>query len=64
MGFPSFCVGPKTSHLPRSLQGSLPWPRERYLGELAEVKFRKIDLLKLMAEREGGVERQGWERVG
>lgn len=25
----------------------------RYLGELAEVKFRKIDLLKLMAEREG-----------
>eukprot|EP00438_Fugacium_kawagutii_P030221 Skav204132 [mRNA] locus=scaffold2473:272454:321373:+ [translate_table: standard] len=24
-----------------------------YLGELAEVKFRKIDLLKLMAEREG-----------
>ena len=25
----------------------------RYLGELSEVKFRKTDLLKLMAEREG-----------
>ena len=25
----------------------------RYLGELSDVKFRKADLLKLMAEREG-----------
>ena len=25
----------------------------RYLGELSDVKFRKTDLLKLMAEREG-----------
>ncbi|CAK9093425.1 Phosphoserine phosphatase (PSP) (PSPase) (O-phosphoserine phosphohydrolase) [Durusdinium trenchii] len=37
----------------------------RYLGELSDVKFRKTDLLKLMAEREGnGVRCQNVITVG